>query len=53
MGNQASSEGGSGGSIYTGAPPPRKTKPLYQDMEEAWKLIGACVSAFLDCAGCR
>ena len=37
MGNQASS------GVYTGAPPPRKAKPLHKDMEEAWKLIGACV----------
>ena len=38
MGNQASS------GVYTGAPPPRKAKPLYKDMEEAWKLIGkSCV----------
>jgi hypothetical protein len=37
MGNQASS------GVYTGAPPPRKAKPLYKDMEEAWKLIGACM----------
>ena len=32
MGNQSS--------VYHGAPPPRKSKPLYQDMEEAWRLIG-------------
>lgn len=38
MGNQASS------GVYTGAPPPRKAKPLYKDMEEAWKLIGAYMS---------
>lgn len=44
MGNEASSAAGGSSSsgVYTGAPPPRKAKPLYKDMEEAWKLIGAC-----------
>lgn len=55
MGNQASSAGGGGGSssVYTGAPPPRKAKPLYEDMEEAWKLIGAFYLGFVVTVSCR